>query len=407
MKDSLIYTIIRKFLFFFVTTIAKALPRLEASESVDIFPPIFSLPVSLPVNYNTLPVDFAKHFIKVKSIPKRQIFVLKNVYVNGSAVIFKNLRIFRPSLTWYKDIRSAINGHLLFRQWHKSVIDTIPDTSTVALVYDDWSASNYYHWMIESLPRLLMIKEKFPESLVIVPEPTQLYILTTIEMLGFSNLYFLHREKRDITKVSRLLLPELVYYEENENDVINKDQKQNVALNRKSQTFKNNIDIPKEELIVSVRKKLLSFFPNNACHPSKKIFVSRSRQQTRRLLNESEILPILEKYGFEIFYFEDMTFEEQVNLMLDTTIFISIHGANMVNILFMQPGAKVIEMMNLDYVNDAYYLLSSSLNLSYYSLPCTLADSNIKLMEDTVKLNDADLLVSVTKLEEVIHFTLY
>jgi hypothetical protein len=407
MKDSIIYINIRKTVFFFVTTIAKVLPNLKASALVEVFPPILSLPVSLPVNYNMLPGNFTKGFISVKSIPKRQIFVLKKVYVNGSAVVFKNLSVFTPSLTWFRDIRSSIEGRLLFRQWHKDIVHIIPDTSTVALVYDDWSASNYYHWMIESLPRLLMVKNKFPDSLIIVPEPAPEFIVATIKMLGFTNLYFLPRLKRDIIKVSRLILPEIVYYEENEKDVLTKDQKQKSNYNQNAKTAIGSIPHQQGELIVSVRKQLLSFFPKKAINPSKKIFVSRSRQQTRRLTNENEILPILEKYGFETKFFEEMTFEEQVNLMVDTAIFISVHGANMVNILFMQTGAKVIEMMNLDYINEAYYLLSSSVNLPYYSLPCRMSDLNIKISDDTVKLNDADLVVNAIELEEIINLALH
>lgn len=101
-----------------------------------------------------------------------------------------------------------------------------------------------------------------------------------------------------------------------------------------------------------------------------------------------------------------MPFLEQMRLMLGTALFVGLHGANMVNLLFMQQGSKVIEMMNKDYMNDAYYLMSSSINIPYYSVACTMADKNIKLTDDRVVLNSADVLVDVKKLEKVINLAL-
>ncbi len=75
--------------------------------------------------------------------------------------------------------------------------------------------------------------------------------------------------------------------------------------------------------------------------------------------------------------------------MLDTAVVIGVHGANMVNILFMQPHVKVIELMNKDHVNDAYYLLASTLNLYYYSIPCLMTDKSLIITANSVTLNDA------------------
>src|SRR6187397_1936255 len=81
------------------TRISRLLPLWKEAEYIDIIPPLLSLPVSLPVNWEMLPAEFASKFIKVKSIPARRIFILKNVYVNGQAVVFKNMQVFTPSLT--------------------------------------------------------------------------------------------------------------------------------------------------------------------------------------------------------------------------------------------------------------------------------------------------------------------
>jgi hypothetical protein len=64
-------------------------PYWKEATLTDVFPAMLSLPVSLPLNHGSLPLGFAKMFVKVKSIPARRIFILKNVYINGHAVVLK------------------------------------------------------------------------------------------------------------------------------------------------------------------------------------------------------------------------------------------------------------------------------------------------------------------------------
>ncbi|GAB3530129.1 hypothetical protein GCM10027443_10350 [Pontibacter brevis] len=365
---------------------------------------MLSLPVSLPVNFDMLPEPFARQFVKTKRIPKRRIFVLTNVWVSGRAVVFKNLRIFTPSLPWLRDIPLYRKGGVFLKQWAKNTRQ-VPSTETVALAYDNWSAENYYHWMIESLPRLLLVQKKFPDAVILLPEPTPAYIRTTIAMLGFEKVLLLSRRDDVVLKVHQLVLPELVYYEEEEFGDLHQYKSRKAAAAEGKETSSMPVPVPKpeeEELIVTVRRKLLQQMSKKPVAPVRKIFVSRSRQKTRRLLNEHEVLPVLAKYGFETVCFEDLTFVEQVQLMLETAVFVSVHGSNMVNILFLHTGATVVEMMNEALLNDAYYLMASSIGLPYYSVPCSMADKRISLSDDAVKLNDADLLVNVSELEETL-----
>jgi capsular polysaccharide biosynthesis protein len=193
-------------------------------------------------------------------------------------------------------------------------------------------------------------------------------------------------------------VPELVYYEYTEADVLTPEKE--VALT--APVTPEITALQQNELIVAVRNRLLAAFTATATAPHRKIYVSRAQQKTRRLANEGAILPILEKHGFELVYFETLSFGEQLRLMQETRVFAGVHGANMVNLLFLQPGAQVVELMNKDYVNDAYYLLASSIKLPYYAVPCCMADGTIDATADRVVLNDADLLVAPADLEQTL-----
>jgi hypothetical protein len=79
----------------------------------------------------------------------------------------------------------------------------------------------------------------------------------------------------------------------------------------------------------------------------------------------------------------------------------------MVNILFLPASAKVIELMNATYLNDAYYLMASSIEIPYYSVPCSMANPAIADRGDSVLINDADLLADLPQLENVIQLALH
>ena len=394
-----IYPAVRKFALNALKLFSQKLPYWKDAPSKEIVPPLLSIPVSRPLNYQHLPGDFARHFIAKKSIPARRIFFLKDVYVSGQAIVFKNCRIFVPSLTWLRDADLFRSAELFIKSWTQK-IPLIPANTPAALVYDDWSAANYYHWMIEALPKLLLVDAEHPGAVIIVPGPTPEFIKTSIQLMGFTNLHYLTRHWAEEVKVSRLLLPELVYYEEEDQAVLQARSGQTEATSGSRSGDSPGFN-PSEELILAVRRKLLERFENMLPVPTRRVYISRANQKIRRLVNEVELLPVLEEFGFEVCYFEGMTLIEQMQLMLQTQIFVSLHGSNMVNILFMQQGCQVVELMNQDYVNDAYYLLASSLKLPYYSMPCTMIKETGETV-DRVALNDADVTVDVQALEKLL-----
>lgn len=359
---------------------------------------MLAVPVLRPVNFQSLPPAFARHFISQKYVPGRRIFILNRVCVSGEGVVFKNLRIFTPSLTWLRDLYQHRKGSLLLKQWQSSA-KPLPATQTAALIWDEWSAQNHYHWMVESLPRLLLLQLQYPDCLLLVPEPAPAFVHSTIALMGFTKTFPLPRNKGAVISAERLLLPELVYYHEPQ-------EAAEIPMYATAKKASAPTYLPPaggaEELILTVKKKLLSQVSQAAAKRHRRVYVSRSRQKTRRLVNEEEVLSILQKWGFEIFYLEEMSFRQQLDLMRETSILLGVHGANMVNLLFLPPEACVIELMNQEHFNEAYYLLASSLNIPYFSVPCAMSDSTITPAADSVALNDAHLRVSPTLLEDTL-----
>jgi hypothetical protein len=366
----------KKVFFNSLTWISRFLPPWRDTATIDVIPRIEWIRVKSPVNRQKLPEAFANQFIRAKSIPPRRIFLLNNVCVTSRGVVFSNLRIFIPSLPWIRDLEMYRKGWLLFSQWRKSTKKV--DTPNVVLIYDHWGMCNYYHWMVESLQRLYIVGQMYPDCTIVLPESVHEYVHRSIALMGFNK--FLTIKSDEVVNVPSLIMPEIVYYDGVENE-------EHPPLDLVPPTH----PLAQQELIISVRKKLLESL--KPVHAYRKIYVSRSRAKIRRLKNESEILSLLEKEGFETVYFEGMSFMDQVQLMRETLILAGVHGSNMVNILFLPETATVLELMNEHYLNDAFYLLSSSVGVSYYSVPCKMVNEELKTSNDPVAINDADLVV--------------
>jgi capsular polysaccharide biosynthesis protein len=105
------------------------------------------------------------------------------------------------------------------------------------------------------------------------------------------------------------------------------------------------------------------------------------------------VIELLENYGFQIINAEDCSLEEQVKLASATRCFISNHGAGLTNILFMNPGANVLELRHrADKTNNCYFSLASAAGLNYFYQTCEPAVAG----EDP---HTADLLVDIETLK--------
>jgi len=100
--------------------------------------------------------------------------------------------------------------------------------------------------------------------------------------------------------------------------------------------------------------------------PEKMIYISRAGAKSRRITNESEVEKLLTGYGFEIFKLEEMSVAEQVTLFHQALIVVAPHGAGLSNLVFCQPGTKVLEMCAPQYVNPCFWTISDNVNLDHF-----------------------------------------
>ena len=224
---------------------------------------------------------------------------------------------------------------------------------------DTW-AHNYFHWMTESIPRLMALEGNYKDHKVVLPERLKNfnYVSDSLNILGYDHLFFSNDEKLTIASL--------------------------VSFERTAPSFNYH-----QQVIKSIHHRM----GVESKVPDRKIYVSRRKAGKRKIVNEEELIQQLMLSGYEIHQFEDYSIAEQIRLMNETSHFISMHGAGLTNMLFMEKGAKVLEFrFRGDTTNNCFYTLASELgHLYYYSqndfqTPKIHLNSNMILdLEDTLQ----------------------
>lgn len=229
--------------------------------------------------------------------------------------------------------------------------------------------SGYFHWITETLPRLIATGNEYKKNPIVLPHLYKGYqfIEESLRLLGFT-VYYL--PEKDFSFLKESIFISHFATAGNYNDYF----------------------IQKTRSILTTGQ--------DTSQPTKRIYISRTKAGRRKIANEEEILPLLQSLRFEIVYCEDMSLSEQIHLFSQAAILVSNHGAGLTNMLFMHTGAAVLELRyDGDRHNNCYFSLASALQIKYYYLKCSP-------LNDKLDPHISDLFVDKEKLEIILTNTL-
>ncbi|MCK0171440.1 glycosyltransferase family 61 protein [Aliiroseovarius sp. S1123] len=183
-----------------------------------------------------------------------------------------------------------------------------------AIIHSGW-ASGYYHWVTETLPRAIILRDRFPDALPLIPLDVYGRYIATLEAVGFQ---------------------EVLPYPDHKNAVCDR-----IVLTDCPKIFGTT----SPSLMCQVRKEVFKGLGINTADGADFVYVSRSKSRGRKIANEDEIISLVKRFGGEIINFEDYDFPSQVKLMSSCKVIVGIHGAGLTNMVFMPPGGTVIELL--------------------------------------------------------------
>src|SRR6185369_1109084 len=82
---------------------------------------------------------------------------------------------------------------------------------------------------------------------------------------------------------------------------------------------------------------------------------------SRHIVNESELLPVLKKFNFEVMECESLSFDDQVRTFSDAAMVVGPHGGGLTNLVWCGRGAKIFEIFEPGSVRRCYWSLARAL----------------------------------------------
>src|SRR5579871_619516 len=188
--------------------------------------------------------------------------------------------------------------------------------------------NNYYHWVMESLPRLMLVEKwlQRPDVFIVVDDADIGFKVDSIA------LFFSVPESRILKKKTKeVLCGEIVL----------------PSFTHTRNAATNWIDIGHPQFIRALNARLLDrLIASTGPTLPRRFVLSRRTAADRRILNEDFLLKSLPP-DFSIVDTAQMQFVEQVVLFQQASVVIGIHGAGLANIVF---GSKltVVELFPSD-----------------------------------------------------------
>lgn len=322
--------------------------KFKSAGNVGFKPVDYKMPST---NTNYLPQQFYFYFSQSLTQEKLFFFKKKAFIIGENAVLIIKGNIWLPSLFMRKEMlyRSGIFGiifHKLFKPHQKL-------SNAVCLVnaYNNNYYSNYFHWIIDSLPKIMAAEHLSRNNKIeyLVPKKLSRFQKETLSLLDIKNHQLVPYEDKKIM-VENLFEISGIRTRTEKHDIINTD------------------------ILNWLRDK---FTIQTTDQTSKNIFINRGSPKSRSFLNFDVVEKWLLENNFLILNLENISFKEQVSIFHHAEIIIGNHGAGLVNIIFCKPRTKIIEIQGYPHQNyepyshvTEYFRIANQCNLDYYLFQC-------------------------------------
>lgn len=213
---------------------------------------------------------------------------------------------------------------------------------------------NYYHWTIETLPRLKLIAEdsRFNRLPILLPKQRcPGFVVESISLAGFSGrILFL---ETGTYKANKIVIPTLY-------------------APRSELSF---------EAVQWLNDKILGTGANDSVIAGtalyERIFISREDADTRQVVNSEELDQLLAKFQIKKIKMMDYSLRDQARLFNGAKVVIGLHGAALANVVYCKRDSTLLELFMEGLFTKAFYNLARFKGMQYGCLLCQQDKGNI------------------------------
>ncbi|WP_341794983.1 glycosyltransferase family 61 protein [Rickettsia endosymbiont of Rhinocyllus conicus] len=226
-------------------------------------------------------------------------------------------------------------------------------------------SENWYHWLLQVLPRLIILKESnFEYDRIYVNNLKYQWQIKSLEVvlnyLNISEDKLLVVNSDCIIQASNLIVPSVPF-----------------------------IPVKGTALPFWLKKDLRNIFLKNNKDDIKtydKIYISRKYASSRKIINEEKLIEEIEKIGFKVIYLELLSPHEQAQIFNKAKIIIGIHGSGFANLIFATPKCKVVEIDHGTNPPRSFYKrMANYMSCDYY--PYYVDQTTEEHLEDDIKID--------------------
>jgi hypothetical protein len=192
---------------------------------------------------------------------------------------------------------------------------------------------NYYHWMIEAVPRLGMYAEAGVGIDRVYAPTRRRFQRDTLRLLGLSD-----------------------------SKIIRGSQNAHIVSDQLVASSWNPISTRRTVGFLHTR---LTAPLDADDQPRLRVFISRRKRGKRVVTNDAEVFGKLQPLGFKRYELETMSVGDQIELFYNADCVIGPHGAGLANIAFCREGTKVIEINTPYRTSTCFYDIAHYRGLRY------------------------------------------
>lgn len=299
---------------------------------------------------------------------------------NGVAVITADNKLLSDASIHMRVDPNNPQKHPVFHQ------DIQPPTyldKTVA-VLSAAGGNTFFHWIVDVLPRYDLLRRSpdwFQDiDYFIVNDLAQPFQPDSLKLLDIPPEKLITAADYPHLQAKRLLVPSFVRHQ---------------TCNIGTWAF----DFLRQTLVPQTIRNL------DDSNKTKRLYISRHKASSRRLLNEDKILENLQEKGFDRVFLEDYSLTEQIELFATANCIIAPHGAGLTNLVFCPKNTKVLEIYSPNYVSVSYWNICNQVGLDYYYLfgtgqrPQPFEDPHLRLEDIQVDISEFEAILRRMEIE--------
>ncbi len=131
-----------------------------------------------------------------------------------------------------------------------------------------------------------------------------------------------------------------------------------------------------------------------------KIYISRAKAPSRKIVNERELLVFLTEEGFTEYFAEDHSVAETAALFRKAEFIVGVHGSGLSNLAFAGRGVKVIDLVAPKHLDPYYWVLAGFQEGKYAYLPGegNINNDEVEMVKEKI---DDDIKISMDSFKQL------